>query len=342
MTKKLNTVILGASGYTGIDLYRLLQGHPEVEVKYLVGESSCGRDLQELYPSTISWETNGLKCVKFEEVDFTNIDIVFSCLPHGVGQKLISTLPENIQIIDLSADYRLKDLSQFEKYYGSAHTAPELQAKAVYGLTEIYKDKIKDAKIIACPGCYPTSMLLPLIPIKDKLTDATIIIDAKSGMTGAGRSLRVGNLFVEMNDNIKPYALSGRHRHNSELAQELEGRSFSFNPQIIPTSRGILSNIYVESKVSIAELKETLADFYKDSPFIIIPEDDHLPCVRDVAGSNYAVINVFTDELNPNRAVIVSTIDNLIKGSAGQAVQNMNIRYGFEETTGLKDLPKFP
>lgn len=321
-----------------MELIRLLLGHPYVELVSLVANSNAGQRPEDLYPHL---RGSGLPAlVMLAEVEFAELDVVFCCLPHGTSQEVIASIPENVVVIDLSADFRLRDASQYEKWYGKPHQAEHLQARAVYGLSEHYRDEITHAQLIACPGCYPTSALIPLIPLlkADVIGRDPVIIDAKSGVTGAGRKTHQSLLKAELHDNLKPYGLGG-HRHLAEIEQELPGLACSFTPQIIPVSRGILATIYVTAR-DAAHIRTILQQTYSDEPFVQVSHEQAVT-LRDAAYSNCVHISVHDDNV-PERVIIVSAIDNLIKGASGQAVQNMNIRFGFNETLALPQLAIFP
>lgn len=336
---KINSIIIGASGYTGAELLRLLANHPNVEIKALVAESNAGKDITELYPSlhAANFPKEVSKLQKLGDISLDGIDVAFCCLPHATSQAVISTLPKNLKVIDLSADFRLKDVALYEKWYGE-HTAKDLQSEAQYGLTEIYRDKIKDARIVACPGCYPTSMLLALMPIIDLIDKDNIIIDAKSGVTGAGRKVAEGFLFNEVNEGVGAYAISG-HRHSAELVDNL-GVEATFVPHLIPMNRGIISTIYVKCD-DVAAARKALEAKYSNEEFVKILPDGALPKTQQVRGTNYCFINIFEGQ-KKGWITIVSVIDNLCKGSSGQAVQNMNIMFGLEENTALQQVALFP
>lgn len=336
---KINSIIIGASGYTGAELLRLLVNHPNVEIKALVAESNAGRDITDLYPSlhaaNFSKEVSVLQ--KLENVSFQGIDVVFCCLPHATSQAVISKLPKNLRVIDLSADFRLSDAALYEKWYGE-HTAQDIQAESAYGLTEIYRDKIKDARVVACPGCYPTSMLLALMPIIDLIDKDNIIIDAKSGVTGAGRKVAEGFLFNEVNEGVAAYALGG-HRHSAELVDNL-GVEATFVPHLIPMNRGIISTIYIKCD-DVAAVRKALEKKYASEEFVKILPKGVVPTTHQVRGTNYCFIGVFEGQ-KKGWATIVSVIDNLCKGSSGQAIQNMNLMFGFPENTALQQVALFP
>ena len=282
-------------------------------------------------------------------MDWDTLDVVFCGLPHGTAHSEIAKLPDRVKIIDMSADFRLRDVSTYAKWYGVEHGAPALVKNAVYGLTEHYADEIKTARLVACPGCYPTAVLLALLPLaKGKLIElGDLIIDAKSGLTGAGRALKQNILFSEAGEGVSPYGI-GTHRHVPEIEQELGMASggtvrINFTPHLAPMSRGELCTCYVKlsGKTSAADLRQALARTYARSPFVRVVEEGVTPATQHVRGSNYCHIGVFADRLE-GRAIVISAIDNLVKGSAGQALQNFNLMFGFDETTGLEQLPLFP
>ncbi len=345
MTKiiQINTAIYGASGYTGAELIRLLHTHPHVSIKALSGESQAGKELHEVYPHFRNLGLPRLR--KIEEIDLSGIDIVFCCLPHGTTQDAMASIPQNIKIVDLSADFRLADIDVYAQWYGKEHSQPHLQTEAIYGLTEINRDKIKTARLVANPGCYPTSALLPLIPLvrAELISSENIIIDAKSGVTGAGRKIAQNFLYNEVNESIMAYGIAA-HRHTPEIEQELGGSHIvTFTPHLVPMSRGILSTIYVDLKGArtVDELRHHLMDTYRDEPFMHILPEGELPSTAQVRASNYCAIAV-SAERRTGKAIITSAIDNLTKGSSGQAIHNMNIMFGLEETLGLKHLAVFP
>ncbi len=343
----LNIAILGASGYTGAELIRILHNHPHANIALLTGDSQAGKPLVEVYPHLAHLNLPDL--ISIEKADFAKIDAVFCCLPHGTTQTVIANLPKHLVVFDLSADFRLENINTYAKWYGHAHQAPELQKQAVYGLTEFARDAIKKTNLIACPGCYPTSAQLPLIPLlKAKLiAHSPIIIDSKSGVTGAGRSAKQATLFTELNDGMSAYGI-GSHRHTPEIEQGLSGAAgapihVSFTPHLIPMNRGILSTIYVQMNAGITadSLREHLKKTYANEPFVHITEKGKAPSTHEVRGTNLCKIGVF-ETPTPNQAILVSVIDNLVKGASGQAVQNFNVRFGFPETTALEAVAIFP
>ena len=345
--------ILGASGYTGAELMRLLTNHPGVKVDVLTADRSAGQTFKSIYPQ-FSYRSDLPMLTKWEdsEKQIQDCDLAFCCLPHGTTQEIISSLAKaspKLKIVDLSADFRLKDLASYEKWYGKPHVAADLQTEAVYGLPEINRADVVNARILANPGCYPTAAQLPLVPLlKAGLIIAEdIIIDAKSGTTGAGRAPKEAFLYCEVADGIAAYAV-GNHRHSPEIEQGLSMASgkdviVNFTPHLMPMSRGILESIYVKLAPgkTAKDLKDHLIATYKDETFVTILEGGALPQTRHVRGSNNCFINVVQDRV-PGRAIIISAIDNLVKGASGQAIQNMNIMLGFPETTALMGAPMFP
>ena len=340
MTTKINIVILGASGYTGAELIRILLNHPNAAIKALTGDSQAGKPIGEVYPHLARKGLPDL--VTLDKVDFKGIDVVFCCLPHGTTQPVIAGLPKGIKVVDLSADFRLFDVATYAKWYGHAHQAEQLQKEAVYGLTELVRDKVKSARLVANPGCYPTSALLPLVPLLEaKMIDAkSIIIDSKSGVTGAGRSVKQANLYCEVNDGMSAYGVAN-HRHAPEIEQSLSWAAGSdvmvaFTPHLIPMSRGMLSTIYVQlaPDKSADDLRAILEKKYSAEPFVHVLPKGVTPSTHQVRGTNDCLMSVFADRIE-GRAIIVSVIDNLVKGASGQAVQNMNLMFGLPETAGL-------
>jgi N-acetyl-gamma-glutamyl-phosphate reductase len=345
--KKIRTAVLGASGYTGAELLRFVLRHPAVEIVALTAEKNAGQPVGAILPQLAFEKLPPL--IKTGEVNWNNVDLAFCCLPHGTTQTVVASIPENVRVIDLSADFRLADIASYQKWYGNAHAAPELQESAVYGITEIARDKIKNARLVANPGCYPTSAILPLYPLlKDKLIAAEdIIIDSKSGVTGAGREARLGSLYAEVAEGIHAYGIAN-HRHTAEIEQSLslgagQKVTVNFTPHLMPMNRGILSTIYVKLAhgKTAADLRAKFESFYRDAAFVKVAEEGISPATRHVRGSNYCVMNAFADRL-PGRAIIVSVEDNLVKGASGQAIQNMNVMFDLPETTGIDALPMFP
>jgi N-acetyl-gamma-glutamyl-phosphate reductase len=347
MKDKIKIGLLGASGYTGADLIRLAAVHPNIEISVLAANTHAGKPLGEVFPhlSLIS----APKLVKAEDADWSKVDAVFCGLPHGTAQDLIAALPPSVKVIDMSADFRLKDTSTYAAWYGREHAAPDLLKTAVYGLTEFYGPKIAKARLVACPGCYPTAALLSLLPLLDEgvIETSDIIIDAKSGISGAGRTLKQNTMFSEAGEGLSPYSI-GSHRHAPEIEQELSvaaGRDVmvNFTPHLVPMSRGELVTSYVKLKspATAETLRAALQSRYATASFIKLAEGAFLPATQFVRGSNYCMIGVYEDRL-PGRAIVISAIDNLVKGSAGQAIQNFNLMFDLPEIAGLLQLPMFP
>jgi N-acetyl-gamma-glutamyl-phosphate reductase len=339
--------ILGASGYTGAELLRLLQYHPQAEIRALTADRQAGRPIGAVFPHLAGEGLPDL--VAIGEVDWSEIDVVFCGLPHGTTQEVIAGLPKHLKIIDLSADFRLADTATYAEWYGHEHRAPELQREAVYGLTEIARERIRGARLVAVPGCYPTAAQLPLIPLlRAKLIDPDdIIIDAKSGVSGAGRALREGSLFCEVSEGIHAYGVAG-HRHAPEIEQGLSAAAarnlvVNFTPHLMPMNRGILSTIYIRLAPggTLGDLRAVLEGAYGDEPFVRILPEGALPATRHVRGTNLCLIGLSRDRV-ANRAILVSAIDNLVKGASGQAIQDMNVMLGIPETTALEHRALFP
>ncbi len=344
--------VLGASGYTGAELVRLLLRHAGVEISLLTADRRAGQEMRDVFPQFSPFALP--KLVSIESIDWssTALDLVFCALPHGTTQKVIKDVlakARNVKVIDLSADFRLADLSAYARWYGHAHQAPELQREAVYGLVEAYRESIKKARLVANPGCYTTCAELALIPlIKAKAIDADeIVIDAKSGMTGAGRAAKEETLFSEVSEGMHAYGV-GHHRHMAELDQEFSraaGREVvvTFTPHLVPMNRGILSTIYVRGLRGSRpeDLHAILLKHYANEPFVHVLPFGTMPQTRHVRGSNLTFIGVVKDRI-AGRAIIGSALDNLVKGASGQAVQNMNLMLGFPEAMGLEQVALFP
>jgi len=352
MAEKKKIGILGASGYTGAELVRLLLRHPRVEIVALTADRRAGQTMGDVFPQFAPYELPRL--VTIDEVDWAKakLDLVFCALPHATTQKVLKGLlakaPET-KVVDLSADFRLEDPAAYAKWYGHEHHALELQKEAVYGLSEIYRRDIRKARLVANPGCYTTCAQLPLIPLlKAKAIEIDdIVIDAKSGMTGAGRSAKEEMLFSEVSEGFHAYGV-GQHRHMSELDQEFSkaaGKNVvaSFTPHLVPMNRGIFSTIYVRGRRGkiAQDLHEILVKQYEKEPFVYVLPFGKMPQSRHVRGSNMTFIGVTADRI-AGRAIIISTLDNLTKGASGQAVQNMNIMLGFSEGAGIDQPAMFP
>uniref|UniRef100_A0A7S2ZLA1 N-acetyl-gamma-glutamyl-phosphate reductase n=1 Tax=Rhodosorus marinus TaxID=101924 RepID=A0A7S2ZLA1_9RHOD len=347
----IDVAILGASGYTGAELLRMLAVHPNAKIAAMTADRSAGKPIGEVFPQYgfgSQFARSLPDLVKVAEVeDWSKYDLIFCCLPHATTQEIISGIPlEKTKVVDLSADFRLSNIDTYTAWYGE-HKAPNLQKEAVYGLVEHKRDEVRDARLVANPGCYPTAAQLALIPLlKNKsISSSDIIIDAKSGATGAGRSAKVGTLFCEVSDGMHAYGIA-QHRHAPEIEQGLsevtgEDVLVNFTPHLIPMNRGILETIFVKTSESPGALRQQLVEAYEDEPFVHILPEGVSPHTRHVRGSNHCVMNVFPDRL-PGRAIIVSVIDNVVKGASGQAIQNMNVMMGFDETMGLEGQPFFP
>lgn len=345
----LKVAIVGASGYTGVELVRLLHSHPEVAVTCVTSEQSAGRRASDVFPTLrgrCDIELENLEPVGIAE----RVDIVFTALPHKAAMEVVPTfLKMEKNVIDLSADYRLHDAEVYGQWYDK-HINPEVLQEAVYGIPELRRAEIAEASLVANPGCYPTSVILGLAPLlKNKVVDhKSIIIDAKSGVSGAGRGAKVDGLYCEVNEGFRAYGIGGTHRHIPEIEQELsllagEPLMVSFTPHLVPMDRGILSTIYTNplGKVTAADLVTLYEAFYDGEPFVRVLPEGVLPSTAHVRGSNFCDIGIAVDN-RTGRVIIVSAIDNLVKGASGQAVQNMNLMCGFPETLGLDILPVFP
>ena len=352
MAAKSKIGVLGASGYTGSECVRLLLRHPHVEIVLLTADRKAGQEMREVFPQFAPFALPRL--VPLDGVDWATagLDLVFCALPHATTQKVVAALlaaAPTTKVVDLSADFRLADTAAYARWYGGAHSAPELQTEAVYGLVEVHREAIRKARLVANPGCYTTCAQLPLVPLlKARAIDPDeIVIDAKSGMTGAGRAAKEAMLFSEVAEGFHAYGV-GHHRHMAELDQEFSlaaGREVvvSFTPHLVPMNRGILSTIYVRSLdgQSPEELHAIIAAAYAEEPFVHVLPFGEMPQTRHVRGSNMTFIGVAKDR-KPGRAIIGSVLDNLVKGAAGQAVQNMNLLLGFPEIAGLEQVALFP
>jgi N-acetyl-gamma-glutamyl-phosphate reductase len=345
----LKVAIVGASGYTGLELIRILHCHPEVTLTCLTSEQSAGRNISDIFPTLrgrCDLTLENLEPVRVAE----KADLIFTALPHKAAMEVVPTfLKLGKQVIDLSADYRLSDPEVYGAWY-EPHLNPANLKNAVYGLPEVRRTKIKEARLVANPGCYPTSIILGLAPllVKGLINTGDIIADSASGVTGAGRSAKVDSLYCEVNEGFRAYGVGGIHRHTPEIEQELsllagESLVITFTPHLVPMDRGILSTIYAtpSTATTTEDLAQLYQDFYRGEPFVRVLPQGCLPNTAFVRGSNFCDIAPLVDS-RTGRVIIVSAIDNLVKGASGQAVQNMNIVCGFPETMGLEGLALFP
>ena len=341
--------IIGATGYAGAELVRLLLGHKEVEIKWYGSRSYVDQAYASVYQNMFQLVDE--KCLDDNmEAMADQVDVIFTATPQGLCASLVNeNVLSKVKIIDLSADFRIKDVNVYEKWYGIEHKAPQYIGEAVYGLCEVNREKIKQARLIANPGCYPTCSFLSIYPcVKEGLIDPnTIIIDAKSGTSGAGRGAKVDNLFCEVNENIKAYGVAG-HRHTPEIEEQLsyaagEPVLINFTPHLVPMQRGILVTAYASLKkdVTYEEVKAVYDKYYDKEYFVRVLNKDVCPQTRWVEGSNFVDVN-FKIDPRTKRIIMMGAMDNLVKGAAGQAVQNMNLLFGLDEKTGLQMAPLFP
>ena len=336
--------ILGASGYTGAELVRLIATHPSMQIVALSADRKAGMAMAEVFPFLRHLDLPRLQ--KIDEIDFSNVDLCFCALPHATTQEVVARLPRNLRIVDLSADFRLRDPAEYEKWYGQPHTAVEIQKEAVYGLTEFYRDEIRSARLVAGTGCNAATGQFALRPlIAAGVIDLDdILIDLKAGVSGAGRSLKENLLHAELSGGTHTYSAGGKHRHLGEFDQEFSkvaGRPVrvQFTPHLLPMNRGILATVYVKGDAKIVH--QVLEKAYESEPFLQVLPFGALPSTRDIAGSNFCHLGVIGDRV-PGRAVVGSVLDNLTKGSSGQAIQNANLMLGLPETEGLMLAPVFP
>ena len=338
---KQSALIAGSTGYIGIQLIKLLIKHKNISIKYLCGNTSVGKKISFFDNSLRSKKLP--KITKFNKNFLKDVDVVFTALPNGEAQIISKYLLKKNTLIDLTADFRLRTSSEYLKWYKQKHKAPNNIKRSIYALPEITGKKVKKFSILGCPGCYPTSVLLPLIPLvkKNSLNTKQIIIDSKSGYSGAGRGVHKRFSEDELNESISAYGV-GFHRHNSEIEQELKLHTkskinFTFTPHLTPMFRGILSTIYIElkSNISINKVQKMLKEFHKKNKFVKILKNNSMISTNDVINSNFCLISVCKTKYK-NKLIILSAIDNLIKGGAGQAIQNMNLKFGFHEKKGLE------
>ncbi|MDB4240700.1 N-acetyl-gamma-glutamyl-phosphate reductase [Yoonia sp.] len=339
-----NVAILGASGYTGAELVRIIATHPSLKIVGLSGNSKAGMAMADVFPHLRHLDLPVLTTI--EDMDLSGVDLVFCALPHATSQEVISKLPKSLKIVDLSADFRLRNPADYAKWYGKGHAATDMQSEAVYGLTEFYRDQIKSARLVAGTGCNAATGQYALRPlIEAGVIDLDqIIIDLKAAVSGAGRSLKENLLHAELSEGAHAYAVGGTHRHLGEFDQEfsaIAGRPVhvQFTPHLIPANRGILATTYVQGDPQV--IYDTLAAAYADEPFIeVLPMGQH-PSIKHIRASNFCHIGVVADRI-AGRAIVIATLDNLTKGSSGQAIQNANLMLGLPETEGLMMAPVFP
>lgn len=340
--------VAGATGYTGLELVRLLIRHPGVKITALTSERSVGQPLENVFPSVM--KEIDLVCQAMEVEPLSEAcDFLFTALPHKAAMEVVpSFMKRGLKVVDLSADFRLVDPKVYEEWY-EAHTAPALLKDAVYGIPELHREEIKRASLVANPGCYPTSVILALAPaLRHKLIDhRTIIADSKSGVSGAGRAAVLSSLFAEVSENFKAYKVA-EHRHTPEMEQELSRAAgekvvITFTPHLVPMNRGILSTTYatLQKPSAESEILDLYRNFYKDEKFIRIRPSNLPPSTAEVRGSNYCDIGLKVDK-RTGRLILISAIDNLVKGASGQAIQNMNLMLGLEESMGLDVVPLYP
>jgi len=348
--------ILGASGYAGAELIRLLARHPNADIALLTGNRRVGESIGDVFPHLAGLDLPRLSALSADALAGAGLDVVFCALPHGVTQDVaveMMAAPGGdggaVKIIDLSPDFRLADVDAYASAYGRAHGAPDLQREAVYGLTELARDEIRGARLIANPGCYPTVALLPLVPLvaAGQIDSKDIIIDAKSGVSGAGRALKERMLFAEVGEGINAYGIAS-HRHSPEIDQALSiaagvSVTANFTPHLIPMNRGILATIYVRLAGGAAadDLRASLSQRYEGEAFVGVVAEGVSPATRHVRGSNRCLIGVFADRVK-GRAIILAVLDNLVKGASGQAIQNMNLACQLPEGLGLDQIALFP
>ena len=335
--------IIGASGYTGVELIRVALGHPHLKIVSLIADRNAGKFISEIYPSLASFNLPQL--ARMDEFDPGSVDLIFCALPHTTSQRVIKGLFGSTLLVDLSADFRLRDPAEYERWYGHIHVAPSIQKEATYGLTEFYREKIRSSRLVACTGCNAASGLYPLVPlVEEKAIDLQdITLDLKAGVSGAGRVAKPSTIFAELSEGCQPYNPVW-HRHLAEFDQELGSRSdtpvkVSFTPHLIPQNRGILTTIYVKGNPDT--IHQILSQRYASERFIHVQPMETPVSTRHVRGSNLVHISVFPDRIN-GRCKIFSVLDNLTKGSSGQAIQNANLMLGLPEMEGLQLVPLVP
>jgi N-acetyl-gamma-glutamyl-phosphate reductase len=337
--------IVGGTGYTGVELLRLLADHPEARVEVITSRSNAGTPVADIFPNL-----RGKFDIRYTEPDvdsYQNCDLLFFATPNTVAMgQAEELLTRGIRLIDLAADFRIQDIQTWEKWYGATHACPSLVEQAVYGLPELNRDRIKNARLVANPGCYPVSVILALLPLlnNDLIEPSSIIADCKSGVSGAGRSANVATAFTEVSESVKAYGVAG-HRHLPEIKQSLQAinknADLVFIPHLMPMIRGMHATVYADAKNTDAEIQQIFEEYYSDEPFVdVMPAGSH-PETRSVRGSNHCRIAVHYLAAS-KKYVVLSVIDNLVKGAAGQAIQNMNLMFGLDETTGLNALGMMP
>jgi len=346
--QKIKIAIVGGTGYTGVELLRLLANHPNAELVAITSRSESGVKVAEMFPNLRGYFDLAFSIPDIELLK--NCDLVFFATPHGVAMSMtLELVKADVRVIDLAADFRLDDIAVWEKWYGMKHTCPDIMKDVIYGLPEVFREQIKTAKIIANPGCYPTAVQLGFQPLVEagliKLND--LIVDGKSGVSGAGRGAKVGSLAAETSEGFKAYGVNG-HRHQPEMKQGLEKMadeevSLMFVPHLVPMIRGIETTLYANLTMDVAqvELQNIFEDFYKDEVFVDVMPAGSFPDTRMVKGSNMVKMAVYQPE-GSNKVVVTSVIDNLVKGAAGQAIQNMNIMFGLPESAGLNQVAMLP
>ena len=339
----ISVSIIGGSGYTGAELMRIVSRHPHFKLVQVVANRNAGKKIQDIFPHLR--HLNLPDFISFEKMIFEGLDLIFCALPHATSQEIIVKIPEGIKIVDLSADFRIERVEEYERWYGQKHIAPSLQEKSVYGLTEIYKQKIKEGSLIACTGCNAAATLYPVLPLLNEgiINDDNLIINLGAGVSGAGRDAKQNIIHAEVSEGVKPYNI-GKHRHIAELEQEFKKATnkkmdITFIPHLLPQNRGVIVSIPLSLPASL--IHKTLDKFYKNAPFIIVLPIEEIPATQHVRGSNFCHIGVISDH-NKDKSVVISVLDNLIKGSAGQAIQNANLMFDLDETSGLLESPIFP
>lgn len=343
----LRVGVFGASGYAGGELVRLLAPDPDIDLAALTADRHAGRAFSAVFPHLGHLDLPHLQ--RIEDVAADDLDVVFTALPQGTTQEIVAALPAGVRVVDFSADFRLRDPATYAAWYGRPHAAPNLQATAVYGLTEMYRRDVAAARLVANPGCYTTTAELALMPLLSRalIAPQDIVIDGKSGVSGAGRAAKEHLLFAEVGEGTHPYGVAS-HRHAAEIEQELtvaagEPVTVNFTPHLLPMNRGILATCYVRlaGGASAKDLRAAWQKHYSGEPFVHVLPEGQWPATRQVRGSNYVVLNAVDDRV-PGRAIVMAALDNLVKGASGQAIQNMNVMTGRRETAALNQAPLFP